>query len=107
MFFILKKEEKQPKKQKLKNEELIKLSEQINYANWIKNDENIIISTNKNIKIIELDNRSKRNIFTLYEFKRKNNINNTSYNKRKSIVNFIDKNKLYSIQLPKQGLLPF
>ncbi len=78
------------------NKELItRLSQKIKQAIWHKTNEHIIFSVGENIKIIELDNRSDRNIVNLIKLE----VKKMAYGQKDEKLYLIKENELLAITL--------
>ncbi len=78
------------------NKELVtRISQRIEQAIWYNTNEHIIFYVEENIKIVELDNRSNRNIVSLIELK----IEEMAYSQKDERLYLVKDNKLLSILL--------
>ncbi len=78
------------------NKELVtRLSQKIEQAIWCNTNEHIIFYIEKNIKIVEIDNRSDRNIVSLIKL----NIEEMAYSQKDKKLYLTKENKLLAIPL--------
>lgn len=104
MVYFTRKWETQPSREEGQKLDIVRFSQPIKNVSWFKDYEHIIFSSGNQIKIVELDNRSIKNIndlvgLNLDEFK-------ATYNQREDNLFFINKKeenkKLYSISLTEE-----
>jgi len=104
--YFLRKWETQPSREEGQKIDIVRFSQPINNVNWLKDYEHLIFSTGNSIKIVELDNRSVKNINDLVTL----NLDNfkSTYNTREDNLFFIDKNSdvnsLQSISLVEETI---
>ncbi len=78
------------------NKELVtRISQRIKQAIWYNTNEHIVFYVEENIKIVELDNRSNRNIVNLIKLK----IEEMAYSEKNKKIYLTKDNKLLSISL--------
>ena len=78
-----------------KKELITRVSQNIKQAIWYKTNEHIIFSIGENIKIVELDNRSDRNIINLIKLK----VEKMIYSQKDEKIYLIKGNELFAITL--------
>lgn len=102
--YFTRKWETQPSREEGQKIDIVRFSQPIKNVSWFKDYEHLIFSAGDKIKIVELDNRSIKNIndlvsLNLEDFK-------ATYNNREDNLFFINKNnenkKLYSISLTEE-----
>jgi len=103
--YFVRKWETQPSREEGKKIDIVRFSQSIENVSWFRDYEHLIFSAGNQIKIVELDNRSIKNINDLVNL----NVDDfkATYNTREDNLFFIDKNdeinKLYSISLAEEN----
>lgn len=103
--YFVRKWETQPSREEGQKLDIVRFSQPIGNVSWLKDYEHLIFSTGNQIKIVELDNRSMKNINDLANL----NIDKfkATYNTREDNLFFINKKdqvkKLYSISLAEEN----
>jgi hypothetical protein len=101
----------QPQREENEKQDIIRFSAQIGNVQWAKDYEHVIFSADAQVKIVELDDRGKRNIQNITEVSNVQNQANGDFVNNK--IFFIDNNSdgisnFYSINFPEaEGILGF
>lgn len=87
--YFVRKWETQPARAEGQKIDIVRFSQPISNVGWFKDYEHLIFSTGNQIKIVELDNRSLKNINNLVTLK--DNVTKANYNVREDNLFYIDK----------------
>ncbi len=98
-YYMLRNWEVQPKRLFGDKITITRSSKIIKNIQWMDNYENIILSTDKDVRSFEIDPRNKTNISNLLVSKNSIEEENLIYNKNNQTAYFLDDNKLYSLIL--------
>lgn len=98
-YYMLRDWEVQPKRFFGDKITITRSSEAIKNIQWMDNYENIILSTDKEVRSFEIDPRNKTNISNLLASENSLAENDLIYNKNNQTAYFLDNNKLFSLVL--------
>ncbi|MCK5080550.1 MAG: carboxypeptidase regulatory-like domain-containing protein [Candidatus Moranbacteria bacterium] len=107
-YYMLRDWEIQPKRYFGDNIVITRSSELIQNIQWMDNYENIILSTNQDVKSFEVDPRNHTNISNLATSKKPLQEKDLIYNKNNQTLYFLDEGQIYSlILIDDTGFLNF
>ncbi|HBI17213.1 MAG TPA: hypothetical protein DDY52_03660 [Candidatus Moranbacteria bacterium] len=102
--YFVRKWETQPSREEGQKIDIVRFSQPIENVSWFRDYEHLIFTAGNQVKIVELDNRSLKNISDLVSIN--SNKIKATYNLREDNLFFIDKaseiDKLYSISLTEE-----
>lgn len=103
--YFVRKWETQPSREEGQKIDIVRFAQPIDNVSWFRDYEHLIFTSGNQVKIVELDNRSSKNINDLISFN--SDKSKVTYNLREDNLFFIDKindkNGLYSISLTEEN----
>jgi hypothetical protein len=107
-YYMLREWEVQPKRYFGDKITITRSSEPIKNIQWMDNYENILFSTDKNIRSFEIDPRNKTNVSDIFDSKDSIEDKNLLYNKSNQTTYLLTENKILSLKiLDARGFLGF
>jgi hypothetical protein len=109
LIFYINEIESQPSHEAYAYESIARFSTPIDYINWVSGDENIIVSANNEIKLIELDGRGNRNSNLITAIQNENLPGSPAvhYDTATDTLFYINKGDLQSIIIKETPLIQF
>ncbi|MDD3498497.1 MAG: hypothetical protein PHH24_03270 [Candidatus Moranbacteria bacterium] len=104
--YFVRKWDTQPSREEGKMINIVHFSKEISNVSWFRDYEHVIFSVGNSVKIAELDHRSLRNIYDIFEHKKENS--KVTYTARDDNIFFVDLNNsgnsgLFSVSLEEEN----
>ncbi len=107
-YYMLREWEVQPKRYPGEKITITRSAEPIKNIQWMDNYENIIFSTDKNVRSFEIDPRNHTNASNIFESNNHIENQNLLYNKSNQTAYLLDENKVFSLLVfDNKGFLGF